>query len=259
MIKESNIIFVIIRHVTKSMNNSNDIWQECYKSIRNFYNNKIIIIDNNSDRTILKQYITLENCEIIDYENYQNRLFSPFLFLLNYDFERAIILHDGCIIQRYVDFSKFINCKFIWHFDTKLYDNLYLIERHLKNLENNHEIINIFRENKFTGCMGCCLGIDKNFLINMENKHKISNLKNLITNQEEAIAFERTISILCFALYPDLINDLSFEGEIKDMVWGYIYKHFINKQKIFKVMYEGYEKEIDISTKSIIKIFGARK
>jgi hypothetical protein len=256
---KTEIIFVIIRHVTKAMDNSNDIWQECYKSIRNFYNNKILIIDNNSDKKILNNDNIVENCEIVNNENYETRLFSPYLFLINYDFDRAIILHDGCIIQKYVDFSQFLNCKFIWHFDTRLYDNSYVIERQLNILENNEELNKIFREKKFTGCMGCCLGIDKKMLMELERLYKISNLINIIKNQEETIAFERIISILCFSLYPNIINDLSFEGEIKDMVWGYTYRNFMDKQKIFKVKYEGYEKEIDISTKSIIKIFGARK
>lgn len=253
------MIFIIIRHVTKEMENCNEVWQECYKSIRRFYSNKIVIIDNNSDKTILNTNIMLENCEIVDNENYETRIFAPFLFLLNYDFDRAIILHDGCIIQKFVDFSQFVNCKYIWHFDTKLYDDSFLIERQLSLLENNQPLINMFREKKFTGCMGGCLGIEKQFLINMEKKHKISNLKNIITNQKENIAFERTLSVLCASLYDDITNDLSFEGEIKNMVWGYIYKHFASKQKLFKVTYDGHEKEIDITEKSIIKIFGARK
>jgi hypothetical protein len=256
---KSEIIFVIIRHVNKSMNNCNEVWQECYKSIRNFYNNKIIIIDNNSDKSILKCDILLENCEIINNENYETRLFSPYLFLLNYDFNRAIILHDGCILQKYVDFSLFQNVKYVWHFDTKFYDNLFLIERQLKSLINNSDLLNIFREKKFIGCMGCCLGIDKKFLMDLEKLYKISNLKNIINNQAESIAFERTISVLCFSLHPCIANDLSFEGEICDMVWGYIYEHYNNKQTIFKINCDGYEKEIDISNKSIIKIFGARK
>jgi hypothetical protein len=95
----------------------------------------------------------------------------------------------------------------------------------------------------------------------METKFKISNLNNVINNQEKAIAFERTISILCFTLYPNLINNLSYEGEIKDMVWGYIYKHFINKQTIFEITdcQNNTKYNIDITDKSIIKIFGARK
>ena len=254
----NDIIFVLIRHVTKKMSNSNEVWQECYKSIRKFYNNKILIIDNNSDYDIIKYDILLENCEIIKNPNYETRLFSPFLFLLNHEFNRAIILHDGCIFQKHVDFLKFKNSKFIWHFNTKTYDNLFLIKNQINNLTNNSQLFSLLKYNKFIGCMGCCIAIEKSFLNVMEKMYKISNLKNIINNQEEAIAFERTISILCFSLYPNIINDLSFEGEISSMVWGYTYKDFINKKLLFNSTIDN-NIQIDISQKSIVKIFGARK
>ena len=78
---------------------------------------------------------------------------------------------------------------------------------------------------------------------------------------EDAITFERTISILCFSEKPNLINDLSYEGEIKHMIWGYNYSHYLNKQTIFTHTHWDTQKEVvtDISNKSIIKIFGARK
>ena len=61
------IIFVILRHVTKELDNSDDIWKVCYRSIRQYYkSNKIIIIDNNSDYSIIKNDIELENCETIN-------------------------------------------------------------------------------------------------------------------------------------------------------------------------------------------------
>jgi hypothetical protein len=95
----------------------------------------------------------------------------------------------------------------------------------------------------------------------IEDKYKISNLVEIINNQESAIAFERIISIICFTLYPNIINDLSFEGEIKNMVWGYIYKHFVDNVKVFKSIDSDTRREfeIDISEKSIVKIFGGRK
>jgi hypothetical protein len=40
-----NIVFVILRHVSNSQQN---YWIRCYESIRKFYENKIIIIDDNS-------------------------------------------------------------------------------------------------------------------------------------------------------------------------------------------------------------------
>jgi hypothetical protein len=258
---DNDLIFVVIRHVSKSMENCNEVWKECIKSIRTYYKNKIIIIDNNSDLDVLTNDFIVENCDIINNPHYETRLFSPYYFLLNYDFNKAVILHDGCIFQKYVNFFDFEKVKYIWHFNTKIYDDIYLIEQQLNYLTNNSVLYNTFRNKQFIGCMGCCLAIDKSFLMEMETKFKISNLNNVINNQEKAIAFERTISILCFTLYPNLINNLSYEGEIKDMVWGYIYKHFINKQTIFEITdcQNNTKYNIDITDKSIIKIFGARK
>jgi len=256
-----NYTFVILRHVTKQLNNSDEIWKECYKSIRLFYNNKIIIIDNNSDYTIIKNDIELENCQVINSSMFNSRLFSPFYELLNIDFERAIIIHDGVIFQKFVDFNNFEDVKFIWHFNMKQYDDIKLIEKQLSVLTNNTELFNIFKKKQFIGCMGGCLAITKQFLMKLEEKYKISNFKNIINNQQDAIAFERTISVLCFSEKPNLINDISFEGEIKHMIWGYNYLDFINKKTIFTHTHWDTQKEVvtDITTKSIIKMFGSRK
>ena len=256
-----NIIFVMIRHVTKNMLDSDKIWKESYTCIRKFYNNKIIIIDNNSDYNLIQNDITLENCDIIQCKYYNSRLFSPFYELLKIDFDRAIIIHDGVIFQKFVDFNLFDKVKFIWHFDIKQYDNINLIEKQLNLLTNNDILFDTFKNKKFTGCMGCCMAITKNFLNTLENTFNLSNLKDYIQNQDDAIAFERTISIACFGINQNLINDISFENEIKYMAWGYNYKHYINKQIFFDSIEWDTKKKviIDISNKSIVKIFGARK
>lgn len=256
-----NFTFVMLRHVTENLNNSDEIWKECYKSIRLFYRNKIIIIDNNSDYNNIKNNIELENCEIIKSSAFNSRLFSPFYELLNIEFERAIIIHDGVIFKKFVDLSKFEEVKFIWHFNMKQYDDVNLIEKQLSALENNNMLLDIFRKKYFVGCMGACLAITKDFLMKLEKNYKLSTLKNIINNQQDAIAFERTISILCFSEKSNLINDLSFEGEIKYMVWGYSYLDHINNKLCFeqKEWDTNNNVKIDITTKSIIKIFGARK
>ncbi len=121
-------IFVILRHVTKELDNSDEIWKLCYKSIRQFYTtNKIIIIDNNSDFSIIKNDIELYNCEIINSSAFNSRLFSPFYELLNINFKKAIIIHDGVIFKKFVDFNNFEDIKYVWHFNTKQYDDIDLI------------------------------------------------------------------------------------------------------------------------------------
>jgi len=254
-------IFIMLRHITKNCLNSEEIWKECYKSIRKFYKNKIIILDNNSDYSIVNNDLELENCEIINNPYYNTRLFAPFYHLLNIDFNKAIIIHDGVIFQKFVDFNNFKNVKFIWHFDIKQYDNIPHIKYQLNKLSNNIILHEILIKQEFTGCMGCCLAIEKDFLLKIEDIYKLSNLNNYINNQEDAIAFERTISIICFSLYPNLFNDLSFEGEIKYMVWGYRYHDFINKKTIFNQIEWDTQNEvlIDTTNKSIIKIFCGRK
>jgi len=251
-----DLLFVMLRHVNSSMSDCDKVWQKSYKSIRKFYNNKIVIVDNNSDYNLINNNINLENCETFNNHYYDTRIFAPLLYLLYVDFNKAVVIHDGVIFQKYVDFSKFQNVKYIWHFDTKLYDNDFLISNQLNVLENNNVLLNMLRNKTYTGCMGCCFAIEKQFLQTLENKYKISNLKNVIDNQEKAIAFERTFSILCCSEFKNIIDDISYEGEIRDMVWGYIYQHYISGQKIFDL---GNNKTIDITNKSIIKIFGARK
>ena len=248
-----DITFVMIRHVTKQLENSDKIWKCCYNSIRRFYKNKIIIIDNNSDYSIIENDIELVNCEVIRCNYYNSRLYSPFCQLLDIDFERAIIIHDGVIFQKMVDFTKFENVKFIWHFDTKQWDDIEIINHQLNSLSNNNNLIDRFNKKQFVGCMGCCLAITKDFLTKLEDTFMISKLKNIINNQNDAIAFERTIAILCFTLYPGLINDISFEDEIKHMVWGYRYNDYVNGIKKSNCS------NVEVTNKSIIKIFGARK
>ena len=85
-----NYTFIILRHVTNRLKNADEIWKECYKSIRLFYTNKIIIIDNNSDYSIIKNDIDLDNCEIINSSVFESRLFSPFYELLHIDFNSLI-------------------------------------------------------------------------------------------------------------------------------------------------------------------------
>ena len=251
----------MLRHVTVQLVNSDELWKRCYKSIRQFYNNKIIIIDNNSDYNLNNNNIELVNCDIINSKIYNTRLYSPFFELLTLNFSRAIIIHDGVIFLRFVDFTLFDKVKFIWHFDTKKYDNISLIEKQISSLINNTNLFKIFKEKKYTGCMGCCLAITKDFLSVLENTYKLSNLKETIHNQDDAIAFERTLSILCFSLSDILINDISFEGEIKNMVWGYSFNDLKNNIKKFKQIEWDTNKEviIDIIDKSIVKIFGGRK
>lgn len=246
------IVFVVLRHTSKHYPNTYETWLECYASIRRFYDNHIIVIDNNSDYNIMNRYDLrdehLINTTVIKASYPESRLFSPFneLLLINIQYDRVIIIHDGVVFKKYVDFSLFNNIKFIWHFDTKQWDDANLIEQQLLVLNNNTSLIETFRQKTFTGCMGCCCAITKECLHALEEKHKISALKSIIDNQEKAIAFERVFAILAVVNFPDILNDISFLGEVGQMLWGYSYNQYI-------------ENQLNLEDRSIVKIFFGRK
>jgi len=237
------MIFVILRHVTES---TKEFYKECYKSIRKFYNNEIIIIDNYSNKELIDNDFVMTNCSIIENKlNPDLRLYLPFYHLLHIDFEKAVIIHDGTIFHEYTDFSNIIDIKSMWHFDTKQWDDFNLITQQLNSLTNSSHLFDILNNRTYFGSLGASLIITKDFLVKLENKYKISNLKNIIHSKPHACAFERTIVILCLSLYPDLKYDKSVCGEIGDMTWGLTLSEYKNSLNIHK-------------KKPMIKLFGGR-
>jgi hypothetical protein len=78
----SKLGFIILRHFKNEIHSK--YWEECYFSIRKFYpDNKIIIIDNNSDKQYLNTSVNLENCEVIESEYPECRLFTPYYYILD--------------------------------------------------------------------------------------------------------------------------------------------------------------------------------
>ena len=65
IIENNKLGFIILRHVNSEL--TNKYWIESYFSIRKYYNNKIIIIDDKSNKNFLTK-IKLENFYIINYE-----------------------------------------------------------------------------------------------------------------------------------------------------------------------------------------------
>jgi hypothetical protein len=93
IIKNDNFGFIIVRHVNSEK--TNKYWIEAYSLIRKYYNNKIVIIDDNSDYNFVNynsEYIDIINCEfikseyncrgeILGYYYYQKWHSNGFLFL----------------------------------------------------------------------------------------------------------------------------------------------------------------------------------
>ena len=192
--------FIMIRYVNSI--STNEMWKVCYNSIRKFYNNLIVIIDDNS----LPEYLTnIEtfNCIVVKSEFPKSGELLPYYYYIKTKyFDRAVVIHDSMKINKYYDFNNISNYKnytrlfsfnnaaykididFFKEASTYLNHGSILYQYHLNNI--NHLI----------GCFGICYVIDYKYIIDIENKYKISNLVNFINTRPKRQTLERFLSCL---------------------------------------------------------------
>jgi|LakMenE18May11ns_1017448.scaffolds.fasta_scaffold9913329_2 hypothetical protein len=219
-------------------------WIESYRSIRRVYPDvHVKILDNKSTHA---STIALENCEIVEAEYPNSRLFCPYREFLKMDgYSRALIIHDGFIFNRAIDIESVRNVKFMWHFETHEYDESQLILRQLKTLNRSDDLIRTYKSSAWHGCMGCMAVITKDAIQMLESTYGLSRLVEIVDNKKDAIAFERTLAVLCYHAFPELPSDPSFEGDIRNMIWGHTYKKHM-------------ERPSRVDDKPFFKLFGAR-
>ena len=101
-----NYGFIILRHVNNELTNL--YWNRCVRLLRKFYPlKKIIIIDDNSNYEFIKEFVPLENIEIIQSEYPKRGELLPYIYYLKYRwFENAVIIHDSTFFHKRVQFEK---------------------------------------------------------------------------------------------------------------------------------------------------------
>jgi len=250
--------FIILRHVNSSK--TNEYWKECYRCIRKFYpTNKILIIDDNSDKKYLTQGIDsiteLSNTTTIESE-YPNRgeLLPYYYYLKNKFCDIAVILHDSVFIQQYINFHV-DEYKMLWHFPSYLMKDGQSsgkqIEqiRALNNGDLNH-MYEYFYFNKFNGCFGAMSIITYDYLNEINNIFKIGELLPHVTSRISRCAFERVFSFLLIYKHNrgDVANGgsmwnsrgnikhLSLLGDIiKYCKWGITFDEYIKYRHTMKL------------------------
>ena len=227
--------FIMIRHVNSIA--TNEMWQICYNSIRKFYNNLIIIIDDNS----LTEYLThidTVNCTIVKSEFPKRGELLPYYYYIKTKyFDRAIIIHDSMRITQYYDFTNISNYKNytrLFSFNNCAYkmDISYFKEAssYLTNGPSlyNYHLNNI---NRTIGCFGVCYIIDYNYIIEIENKYKISNLIKFIDTRPKRQTLERLLS--CLFEMERSINKYDTRIDILGSIFqnnnNYIEKHYFGR------------------------------
>jgi len=253
--------FIMTRHVNSEQ--TNKYWNQSVKLINMYYPfAKIVIIDDNSNQSLINAKYEFKNLTIIQSEYPGRGELLPFLYYLKYKwFEKAIIIRDSVFIHKRLPFEIFnFNVLPLWHhcYDRENEQNIYRITSALSNNRqlhnrlskngNNKLIINTISSDSFNLCFGCQCFIKLDFLERLQRKYNINNLVNVVHNRTDRCALERVFGLLFCIEYPAIIKYKSLLGDI------------LTKPLAFQYNYDNYENDIKHKKKitAIVKVWTGR-
>jgi hypothetical protein len=224
--------FIILRHIRDDTTSL--YWRECVSCIRKHYDNKIIVIDDNS---IVKTNFDDEekefsNIHIVSSEIQGSGEVYGYYYAYKYrPFERFVVLHDSMFLQgRVAEFdSSPETVKFLWHFgtylggyeDTKDTDmNPYFIKFCKENTRQS--ILNLYyNKHHWLGCFGVASFINLKFLDKLFEIFDFENVIKHVHCRQHREAMERVYALLCMLLDTNLFYNPSMFGDIQYYDRGY--------------------------------------
>ena len=193
-----SLSFFIIRHITNE--NTDKYWRLCVSHIRKYYpNEQIYIIDDNSPYKTEESFnLDMENVSIIMSEfPKRGELLPYYYFLKNHPTDKAIMLHDSMFINSKLPIDESIDCKFLWHFDIKIWDDTNEILELLTELSYSTELIERYKSMKWNGCFGGCSIISWEFLNIMNDRYNFAKvLLDKIYTRGYRCNFERILAVM---------------------------------------------------------------
>jgi hypothetical protein len=199
-------VFVILRHLRTPKDN--DLWISAYNSIRRFYSNKIIIIDDNS-------HINTVNGKLFDTEIIQSEfpgageILPYYYFLQNKWADTMIFIHDSMSLFRpFQDKELDHDVRFHWHFTSNGFDDQRKIKNYLLMLQNIAPVVEFYSDplSSWKGCSGGATIIHFDVVQALEDKYKLFSLLTMsIKTRKDRESFERILGII---LYQEgFVND----------------------------------------------------
>lgn len=223
--------FILTRHVNSPT--TNKYWNHSYRTIRKYYpDNIIMIIDDNSikEQVVADSDIVLENCFIVSSGFRGAGEILPYYYFLKYRlFDKAVVLHDSVFFNSFVDFESMTDdVIFLWHFTQHEWDNIDDEVGLLGKLENKDEMIDFyFQKHLWYGCFGGQCVITYDFLKQIEDTYKLTNIVPHITNRVKRYAVERILGCIFTMNNRNLLHKASLFGTIYNyMPWGYSFSMY---------------------------------
>lgn len=225
--KRHSFGFFILRNVCSET--TNRYWQEAFNCIRRFFKyNRIVIIDDNSDEKFLSDLPVDENLILINSEYKQRGELLPYIYYIkNNWFDNAVIYHDSVFINDNMEFA-FKNFKFLWDFHN-IFDHHESQEILLNALNNSEELRNFRQTEKWTGCFGCMMMINRQYLLSVNEKYNFFNLIDHVVDRERRCGFERILA-LTMQCYNKTMNESMLGSIHRYCKWEYTYDEYLQKK-----------------------------
>jgi hypothetical protein len=212
--KDKSYVFVILRHLDSVYDN--DLWITSYNTVRKYYTNKIIIIDDNSNVNTVDG--KLINTEVIKSEFPGAGEVLPYYYFLKYKWaDRMIFLHDSMFMGRAFKEAELEGqIKFHWHFEKMNGLDMRKLNSQIYMLKNNTELQAYATDidTVWHGCFGATSICDLSLIEYLEEEYGIfKNLVMMIKTRNDRKAFERLFGII---LYYDgvIVDNCSNFGDI---------------------------------------------
>lgn len=187
---------IMLRHVKRP--EANRLWNHNYRMIRkNYPDTPLLIIDDHSDKSVVKEEQPLENVEIVE-----SRFSNPVAELLPYiylyekkPFRKAIIVHDAAFIQQKLDTDRVVDVQILFYFDPHLYKYKTDVSL-LLQLNHSDDLLSLYAHNEFVGCFGCMAIVSLEFVEYLMEKYNLMGLTDHIIGRSERSSLERVMGIL---------------------------------------------------------------
>ena len=204
--KEKSYVFVILRHLRTTRDN--DLWISSYNSIRKFYTNKIVIIDDNSSINTVDG--KLVNAEVIKSDFSGAGEILPYYYFYKYKWaNKMIFLHDSMSLNRlFIENEIKDEVKFHWYFHNYEVRDTRKILQYILMLNNNKKLYDYANnpESSWKGCFGATTIIDIDTVSYLETKYNLfSTLVLSIKTRLDRETFERIIGIVLY--YEGIAKD----------------------------------------------------
>lgn len=194
---DKSYVFVILRNIQTAKDN--DLWISSYNSIRKFYTNPIVIIDDNSTINTVNGRLT--DTEVIKSEWRGAGEILPYYYFLKEKWADCMIfLHDSMFLHRPFQPSELEGgIRFHWHFDHADVRNDRKISTFLSLLSQSKEVIAELSNPEFMwkGCFGGTSIVDLEVVEQLEEKYEFfSKLISAIRTRSDRETFERVLGIM---------------------------------------------------------------